>query len=139
MFALNRDNRAVQACQHETMAADAFAGMQHLAQQGRRFGLVVVDPPSFANSQQQVRDALKAYYRLAQLALNLVDSNGLLVMASCSSRVSPDEFYATVHQAAIDKRTPLREIERTGHGVDHPLLPSFPEGRYLKCLFAKAQ
>ena len=100
------------------------------------FGLVVVDPPAFAQNQGDVDKALGAYSKLTALALRVTEPGGVLVMASCSSRVSPESFYATVHNAAIRAEKPLREIERTGHAADHPVPESFPEGRYLKCLFA---
>jgi hypothetical protein len=57
-----------------------------------------------------------------------------LVQASCSSRVETAEFFQTIHKTALKEKRPLREIERTGHPVDHPV--GFPEGEYLKCLFA---
>ncbi len=59
-----------------------------------------------------------------------------MVLASCSSRVRADDFFAAVSDAAVSVRRPLREMERTGHALDHPI--GFPEGAYLKCLFAVA-
>ena len=61
---------------------------------------------------------------------------GTLVMASCSSRVSAERFFATVNQAAQQAGRPLHEIDCTGHASHHPVC--FPEGAYLKCLFATA-
>jgi 23S rRNA (cytosine1962-C5)-methyltransferase len=136
LFELNANNPQVAGCRHETMAADAFEAMQRLIQQKQKFGLVVVDPPSFANKESQVEDALRAYRKLTELALPLVTEGGILVTASCSSRVSPDEFFNTVNRTAIQSGYRLREIERTGHAIDHPLRDGFPEGRYLKCLYA---
>jgi 23S rRNA (cytosine1962-C5)-methyltransferase len=136
-MALNTDRAEVRACQHETMASDAFEALIKLHTQGRTFELVVVDPPAFAQNQSDVDKALGAYARLTDLALKIIDPGGILVMASCSSRVSPDAFYATVHNAAIRAEKPLKEIERTGHAPDHPVPNSFPEGRYLKCLFSR--
>lgn len=130
-MALNMNNANVAQCQHETIAADAFESLAQLSEQGRKFDMVIVDPPSFANSQNQVNRALNAYSRLAELAVPLVANGGTLVMASCSSRVSADDFFKTIIQSA---RKPLHEIERTGHAIDHPI--GFPEGAYLKCLFA---
>lgn len=136
-MALNTDRAEVRECQHETMAADAFEGLSKLHAAGRTFEVVIVDPPSFAQNQGDVEKALGAYSKLTALALRVTEPGGLLVMASCSSRVSPDAFYATVHNAAIRAEKPLYEIERTGHAPDHPVPDSFPEGRYLKCLFAR--
>ncbi|MGI9037290.1 MAG: class I SAM-dependent rRNA methyltransferase, partial [Gemmatimonadota bacterium] len=72
--------------------------------------------------------------RLTTLAIPLVRPGGLLVQASCSSRIGADEFYDAVDSAAGTTGRLLQVVERTGHPADHPV--SFPEGAYLKCLWA---
>lgn len=136
-FALNRDLPAVRAARHRTLAADAFAALGELRGRGERFDLVVVDPPALAKQADEIPAALAAYERLAASALGVTAPGGVLVMASCSSRVTADDFFAAVHRAANRAGRPLRELERTGHAVDHPV--RFPEGAYLKCLFASAR
>jgi 23S rRNA (cytosine1962-C5)-methyltransferase len=133
-FHLNRDLPGVAAAGHELLQGDAFQLMEDLVAQKRRFDLVVVDPPSFARQQAETERALGAYARLTRLALRLLLPGGILVQASCSSRVETAEFFNGIHRTAHKEKRPLREIERTGHPVDHPI--SFPEGAYLKCLFA---
>jgi 23S rRNA (cytosine1962-C5)-methyltransferase len=128
---LNISNPNVTKCEHETIAADAFEGLKQLSEQGRKFDIVIVDPPSFANSKNQIEGALRAYSRLTELSIPLVEKRGILVIASCSSRVSANDFFKMITQAA---KRPLQEIERTQHAIDHPI--GFPEGAYLKCLFA---
>jgi 23S rRNA (cytosine1962-C5)-methyltransferase len=135
-FALNRDLPAVVACRHTVLAADAFAALSDLRARGRRFDLVIVDPPAFAKQEREVRGALQAYGRLTGLALGVLAPGGTLVMSSCSSRVSAPAFFSEVNRAAVDAGRPLREIDRTGHPIDHPV--RFPEGEYLKCMFATA-
>jgi len=135
-FDLNRDDRNVAAADHELLPADAFEGLAELANRRRRFDLIVIDPPSFARNQAHVDRALAAYERLARLGLRVLRPDGIMALASCSSRVSAGSFFATVHQAAERAGRPLREIERTGHPPDHPI--GFKEGAYLKCLFARA-
>lgn len=122
--------------QHDTIAADAFEGLQALALQGKTFDMVIVDPPTFASNQAQVAGALKAYEKLLKLALDVLEPKGTFVMASCSSRVPADDFFALVHHTAIRSGSPLNEIARTQHALDHPI--TFPEGAYLKCLFGIA-
>jgi len=135
-FDLNRHIPAVAPARHITQTGDAFDALATLREQGERYDLVVVDPPAFAKRAAEVEAALRAYARLTVLALGVTRPGGLLVSASCSSRVSADAFYATVRRAAEAAGRPLREVERTGHAVDHPI--SFPEGAYLKCLYAVA-
>lgn len=135
-FALNRDVPGVAAAQHTTLAGDAFTALAGLAEQGRVFDLVVVDPPAFAHQASDVETALRAYGRLTVLALGVLAAGGTLVLASCSSRVTAEGFFKAVNQAAAHAGRPLRELDRTGHAIDHPIL--FPEGAYLKCLYAQA-
>jgi 23S rRNA (cytosine1962-C5)-methyltransferase len=134
-FALNQADAKVAAARHDILVGDAFAMLEGLPAAGRTFDLVIVDPPSFAKSAAEVARALAAYARLTRLALDVVDRRGgLLVMASCSSRVTPDAFFEAITRAAAEAGRPLAEIARTGHALDHPI--GFPEGEYLKCLFA---
>jgi len=141
-FHLNRHLSGVAAAAHTLLHGDAFQRMEELAAQKRMFDLVIVDPPSFARQQAETERALAAYARLTRLALRLLPPGGILVQSSCSSRVQTADFFDMIHQTAQKEKRPLRqaqhrplrEIERTGHPLDHPV--SFPEGEYLKCLFA---
>ena len=135
-FKLNRANEAVAAAEHELLVGDAFLTMQQLIANKRRFEMVIIDPPAFAKRKEEVERAVAAYGRLVRLGLKLLRPGGVLVMASCSSRVSADQFFELVHKTALGVERALQEIERTGHALDHPI--AFPEGAYLKCLFAFA-
>lgn len=135
-FELNASDPQVRACRHRTVKGDAFEVMTEMAEQRESFDIVVIDPPSFTRSASHRPQALAAYARLTGLALPLLPKGGLLVQASCSSRVAADDFYATLHRAARSAGRPLHEVERTGHAPDHPI--RFPEGEYLKCLWARA-
>jgi 23S rRNA (cytosine1962-C5)-methyltransferase len=128
------DDAHVARVQHDIIVADAFEGIRQLRDAGQTFDLIVVDPPSFAKNRAEVPGALNAYARLTRSALDLLERGGTLVMASCSSRVAADDFYATVVNAANEAGRPLKILKQTGHALDHPI--GFPEGAYLKCLFA---
>lgn len=136
-IAHNRGIAAVRRCHHEIRRGDAFAVMADLVARGERFDVVVVDPPSFAQTEAAVSKALHAYARLTGLAVDLVSDRGLLVQASCSSRVSPEAFYDTVTSAARSSGVELTELRRTGHPSDHAV--GFRQGDYLKALFARIQ
>jgi 23S rRNA (cytosine1962-C5)-methyltransferase len=132
-MALNHGLDAVSACAFTTEVGDAFEVMVSLARAGTTYDLVIVDPPSFAQRQTNVEGALRAYTRLTHLALRLVRPGGTLMQASCSSRVTPQEFFDTVLDAAESAGRTLTEIERTAHDTDHPV--TFREGAYLKAGF----
>jgi len=136
-FELNSDLPAVAALQPDTVQGDAFEVMATLADRGDRYGMVIIDPPSFAKRQSDVADALRAYRRLTGAALELVSPGGVLVQASCSSRVTTDQFFDAVHAGSIDARVELYDVETTGHALDHPI--SFPEGAYLDAVIARVR
>jgi 23S rRNA (cytosine1962-C5)-methyltransferase len=135
-FHLNRADRDVASCRHEPVARDAFEALSDMARAHRRFGLVILDPPMFAQSKAQVESALLAYRRLTRLGLSVLERGGTLVQASCSNRVTAEAFFSAVEEEAREAGRPLRDIKLTTHAVDHPV--KFPDGAYLKCLFATA-
>ncbi len=136
-LAHNRFITAVRGCTVHTTTGDAFVEMERLRRREQRFDLVVIDPPSFAQRQTDVTNALRAYARLTRTAVGLVAPGGALVQSSCSSRVTADEFFATLHEAAAAGGVELSEIRRTGHPLDHPI--GFEHGAYLKTLFARVE
>lgn len=120
---------------HEVMAVDAFEGMQQLQDMGQKFDIVIVDPPSFAKSAADVKGALNSYRRLTKLAIPLVAKGGLLLSASCSSRVDKDTFYDLIIDELDMTDRFYKIIDRTYHDIDHPI--SFPEGAYLKSVYVE--
>jgi 23S rRNA (cytosine1962-C5)-methyltransferase len=136
-FALNRHIHAVRECQIRTTVGDAFEVLAQLHADEYSFDVVILDPPSFAHAERNVAKAEQAYFRLTQAGLKLLRKGGLLVQASCSSRIDDDNFYRIVHEAAVHARRDLVEIRRTGHPIDHPV--GFEYGAYLKAVFARAQ
>jgi 23S rRNA (cytosine1962-C5)-methyltransferase len=134
-FAHNKRNVNVQRCAHKSIVGDAFEVMDRLVRNKERYDIVVIDPPSFAQRQSSVERALQAYGQLTDRAVRLTREDGLLVQASCSSRVTADEFYATIRGSAGRSGYDLSEVRSTGHPLDHPI--GFTQGAYLKALFAR--
>ncbi len=134
---INVENNGFDPAKVDVIAADAFAGMRQLIGAKRKFNMVIVDPPAFANSRASMRNAVLAYRRLVEMALRLVTNGGLLVMASCSSRINAEMFFQLVARSATVAGYELEEIARTSHTLDHPI--GFPEAEYLKALFARVK
>jgi 23S rRNA (cytosine1962-C5)-methyltransferase len=135
-FELNQNNKAVARTKHEMIVGDAFEVLALFEEIGHQYDMVVIDPPSFARRKGEESAALGAYGRLVKQGLAVLRAQGILVISSCSSRISVDDFFETLHRSAERAGRPLNEIERTSHPIDHPV--GFPEGAYLKCLFARA-
>ncbi len=132
---LNVENNGFDTDQVDVIASDAFEGMRQLIAAKRKFNLVIVDPPAFANSRASMRNAVLAYRRLVEMALRLLTNDGVLMMASCSSRINADMFYQLVTRSASVAGYELEVLEKTSHALDHPI--AFAEAEYLKAVFAK--
>lgn len=117
--------------------ADAFEEMRKLVKAGRKYDLVMLDPPAFARSQQALAGALTGYKDVNLLGLKLLKPEGFLVTSSCSHPVSEDDLWKSIRLAARDAKRELRLIEQRGHSADHPILASMPETRYLKCFIVQ--
>lgn len=115
------------------VAADAFDAMHQLIEQNQKFDLVIIDPPSFAKKASEVPAALKQYRRLAEIGSKLTTKNGILILGSCSSRVSADDFREVHRQAFSGSDWQL--FKETGHDIDHPA--NFAEAVYLKTFYYK--
>jgi len=132
---LNSENEKISKCRYINLTGDAFETMDTLIKNREKFELVIIDPPSFANSQKHRDKALNAYAKLIRSGLKLVAKNGILVMASCSSRITAEEFADLIVKTAKKENCKLELFEMTGHAFDHPV--KIPEAKYLKCAYCK--
>lgn len=116
---------------HKTIAGDAFEELNNLIKNKVTFDVVVIDPPSFAKQASEIELAKKKYAQLADLGARLTSKKGLLVLASCSSRVLTDTFFEINNKILASSKRSFKTILKTDHDTDHPV--SFLEGAYLKC------
>ena len=115
---------------HKTLAGDAFEILRKLISEKKTFDVVVIDPPSFAKSKSDIEIAKKKYRQLAELGVQLTSKGGMLVLASCSSRIVADSFFQ-INKVVLDHQSrPYILQNKTQHDVDHPI--NFKEGAYLK-------
>lgn len=133
-FSHNGADPGVRAAEHRTLEGDAFELLPAMRDRGERFDVVVLDPPSFAKSQAEVARAEHSYRRIIRMGLDVLASGGLLVAASCSSRITAERFRAIVEETVAEAGRTADILQQTGHPLDHPI--GFPEGAYLKCVFA---
>jgi 23S rRNA (cytosine1962-C5)-methyltransferase len=116
---------------HTFVTADAFAWLADQKKKGNVWDVVISDPPSFAPSERAKPNAISAYRALHRACADVLAPNGALVAASCSSHISAEDFLTTLDDMALGRHD-LRLLDLYGPPPDHPTLPSFPEGRYLK-------
>lgn len=118
----------------EWVDADVFKALRSLRETGQTFDLIVLDPPKFASSPQQVERAARAYKDINLLGLQLLNEGGLLFTYSCSGAISNELFQKIIAGAATDAGVDARILRRLSAGIDHPMTTNFPEAEYLKGL-----
>ena len=112
--------------------ADVFRYLRTCRDAGRRFDLIVLDPPKFAETRSQVMKAARGYKDINLLAMKLLKPNGILATFSCSGAMTAELFDKVLSEAAVDAERDFQMIARTRQAADHPVTLSFPEGSYLK-------
>jgi 23S rRNA (cytosine1962-C5)-methyltransferase len=116
---------------HEANVLDYLPG---LVSAGRKYELIVVDPPAFTKSRSALEGAVRGYKEVNLRALRLLSPGGILVSCSCSHHMSEAHLLETIASAALDSGKQLRVLERRTQAQDHPILLTVPETHYLKCL-----
>ena len=120
-----------------TRQGQAFDVMKDLAEEGRRFEAVVVDPPAFVKRKKDLKAGLTAYQRANQLALRLLERDGILVSCSCSWHVSLEDLLTVIQRTARHMDRFVQVLEVGGQSACHPVHPAIPESRYLKTVFCR--
>ena len=103
----------------------------------RRFDAVIVDPPAFIKRRKEFPQGLAAYRKLNQLALRVLEPEGLLVSCSCSYHLSADDLLGAIQGAARHVDRFVQVLHQGGQSPDHPVHPAVPETRYLKAFFCR--
>lgn len=120
-----------------TVRGDAFDVLESLHAERRKFDVVVIDPPAFIKRKKDAPKGEAAYRRLNQLAMQLLERDGVLVSCSCSYHMSEDSLIAGIQRAARHLNRFAQIIELGGQAPDHPIHPAIPETKYLKAVFVR--
>jgi 23S rRNA (cytosine1962-C5)-methyltransferase len=127
-------NASLNGREIEWIEANAFDLLKDYSAAGRQYDTIVLDPPAFAKSKQNLETAMRGYKELNLRALKMLRPGGILVTCSCSYHVSEWDFIQMLGQASSDAHRPVRLVEKRGQAKDHPILLTVPETSYLKCL-----
>jgi len=119
---------------YENIEADVFKTLRTFREENRKFDIVILDPPKFADSAANIQKAARAYKDINLLSLQLLNHGGFLFTFSCSGHISRDLFNKIVNDAALDAGREIKFLSYLNQSKDHPILSSFPESYYLKGL-----
>ena len=131
-------NPQLDATRAEWREADVFDALRVFRKEGRKFDLIVLDPPKFAPSAAHADRAARAYKDINLLGFRLLNPGGYLLTYSCSGGIGLELFQKIVAGAAVDAGRDARILQRLSAGPDHPVALHFPEGEYLKGLLVQA-
>ncbi len=116
---------------------NVFHVLRQYVTEGRTFDMIILDPPKFATSKANLPRAARGYKDINRLAFHLLREGGILATFSCSGLVDPDLFQKIVFSAAQDAGADGHILAYLSQPPDHPVLLTFPEGRYLKGLIVR--
>ena len=122
---------------HTTIQSDVNKQLRIFKEEGKKFDIVILDPPKYAPSRSAVDRAARAYKDLNRLGLLLLEPGGLLATFSCSGAIDIDTFKQIIAWAALDAGKEVQVIKQFCQPEDHPVRLSFPEGEYLKGLLVR--
>lgn len=111
---------------------DVFALLPRLEAEGRKFDVIILDPPAFTKSRSSVKNAVKGYREINLRAMKLLKDGGFLATCSCSHFMTYELFTQTIGQAAKNVHKRLRQVEYRHQAPDHPILWAAEESYYLK-------
>ena len=112
--------------------ANAFDVLKKYDADKRQFDVIVLDPPTFTRTKQNVDDALRGYKEINLRALKMLAPGGVLATFTCSHHISAELLRSVVVDAAGDAHRTVRLVKTLTQNADHPILPAIPETEYLK-------
>jgi 23S rRNA (cytosine1962-C5)-methyltransferase len=132
-----RANAAANGVDARFEQADIFDWLRAAIARGERYDAVVLDPAKLTRDRNRVVDALKKYFAMNRLALDVIPPGGLLLTCSCTGLVSEADFLEMLRRVALNAGREIQVLESRGAGPDHPVRSDVPEGRYLKAVFCR--
>ena len=117
--------------------ADIFDWLRQAVARGEQYDAVILDPAKLTRDRTKVMDALKKYFAMNRLALDVIPPGGLLLTCSCTGLVSEADFLEMLRRVALNAGREIQILETRGAGADHPVRADVPESRYLKAVFCR--
>ena len=121
----------------KAVCADVFDLLKQYESEGRKFDVIILDPPAFTKSAKMIEKAYGGYKEINLRALRLLNEGGILVTCSCSYFMETHMFCDMLMHAAMDSHKLIQILEKRGAGPDHPVLLGYPKSEYLKCVVCR--
>jgi 23S rRNA (cytosine1962-C5)-methyltransferase len=128
-------NGVQNSCRFEAM--NAFDVLKQWGKDGKLWDVVMLDPPAFAKSRENIQKAITGYKEINLRGMKLIKPGGFLVTSSCTNLVQPDLFLEIINMAAKDARRKLRQVTYQTQSADHPIIWGMENTHYLKFLIVQ--
>jgi len=122
-------------CSFETV--NAFDVLKQWGKEGRQYDVVMLDPPAFTKSRENIQKAITGYKEINLRGMKLIRNGGFLVTSSCTNLVQPELFLQTIEMAAKDARKKIRQVTFQAQASDHPIIWGMENTNYLKFLIVE--
>jgi 23S rRNA (cytosine1962-C5)-methyltransferase len=122
-------------CRFEAM--NAFDVLKAWGKEGKQYDVVMLDPPAFTKSRENIQKAITGYKEINLRGMKLIKPGGFLVTSSCTNLVSPELFLQTINMAAKDARRNIRQVTYQSQSSDHPIIWGMENTHYLKFLIVQ--
>jgi 23S rRNA (cytosine1962-C5)-methyltransferase len=113
---------------------NAFDALKQWSKEDKKWDVVMLDPPSFAKTRDNIKNAISGYKEINLRGMKLIKPGGFLVTSSCTNLVGPELFLEIIDMAAKDARRRIRQIEFRTQSADHPIIRGMENTHYLKFL-----
>ncbi len=116
---------------------NAFDALKEWSKEGKKWDVVMLDPPSFTKTRENIQKAISGYKEINLRGMKLIKPGGFLVTSSCTNLVQPELFLDIIDMAAKDARRTLRQVEFRTQSSDHPIIRGMENTNYLKFLIVQ--
>jgi 23S rRNA (cytosine1962-C5)-methyltransferase len=118
-------------------AMNAFDVLKKWGKEGRKYDVVMLDPPAFTKSRNNIDKAVTGYKEINLRGMQMLRNGGFLVTSSCTNLVSPELFLETIQMAAWDAKKRIRQVTYQSQSSDHPIIWGMENTHYLKFLIVE--
>lgn len=118
-------------------AMNAFDVLKNWGKEGRKYDVVMLDPPAFTKNRSSIEKAVTGYKEINLRGMKMINNGGFLVTSSCTNLVSPELFLDTIYMAAKDAKKRIRQVTYQSQSSDHPIIWGMENTHYLKFLIVE--
>ncbi len=132
-------NPEIEHTQHEALTMSVDEALDTLKSQGKKFEVIICDPPSSSSDGDKRVSAIKAYKEMIKRMDAVIAPKGKMVLFLNTHQVTNQKFEKSLADYFNELKLTYKITMRLSLGQDCPTLKGFPEGSYLKGIVLEKQ